>query len=815
MSRDGIDLRPMSGAVWRASDDASPVLVQEASRAVLGWTPDRATLRALAEIRTLRIELGLAALDGKAPDVFVEADWGGGYGAESRARLKTGGEALFTVLPAKGRRLRGLRLVLDGGAGRLRLEHFTVSGAGKLDPDPRGRLGPAFEALKGLLGPLRSPLAGAWRAARRARPAGRAPSEGAGDGWRRTYDHALAVARNARAEQFAAPIVEPLRLAADAPRILAFYLPQFHPIPENDAWWGKGFTDWSNVAKAQPQFVGHYQPRLPADLGYYDLRLPSVMAQQIALARSAGVSAFCFHYYWFDGKRLLETPIEAYLADPTLDLPFALCWANENWTRRWEGDEGQVLIAQNHAPEDDLAVFRDLARYMADPRYVRIGGRPVLVVYRPELLPDPKATAARWRGLARDLGLGELALYATTAFGFSDYGSHGFDGVVDFPPHGIDVAEITRQVQPLHPDFRGQVYDYARVVDAKLKALSDAGPGFVPGVMPSWDNQARKPAAGKVFHGAEPQAYQRWLAGALDHAVRAQPPGEALVFVNAWNEWAEGAYLEPDRWFGHAYLHATRAALAPYVQRLPADHPLVAASAEGFRRRSEAAILLHLYYPELTDWFATRLSHLAGAADIILTAPESWTEADLVAARAAFPDALLLITPNQGRDIGPFIRALGAARDHGHTLFCKLHTKRSPHRGDGDAWRETLVADLVGPGAAERALAAFARDPRLGLLAASDARMTLGAQGVMDNNRAQVQRLSDLMGLTVKDGTPFVAGSMFWGRIEAFEPLMALGEERIGFEPEQGRVDGAAAHALERLTAAIVARAGYRASFDL
>lgn len=815
MSRDRLDLRPLSGAVWRASDDAAPVLIQQGPRALLAWTPDRATLRALAEIRTLRIELRLAAPEGKSPDVLVEADWGGGYGEDSRARLKAGGEDLFTVLPARGRRLRGLRLALDGEAGQLVLEHFAVSGAGKLDADPRGRLGPAFEALKGFLGPLRSPLAGAWRAARRVRPRGRTPRAGDGDGWRRTYDHALAVARNARAEQFAAPIVEPLRLAADAPRILAFYLPQFHPIPENDAWWGKGFTDWSNVAKAQPQFVGHYQPRLPADLGYYDLRLSSVMAQQIALARTAGVSAFCFHYYWFDGKRLLETPIEAYLADPTLDLPFALCWANENWTRRWEGDEGQVLIAQNHSPEDDLAVFRDLARYMADPRYVRVGGRPVLVVYRPELLPDPKATAARWRGLARELGLGELALYATTAFGFSDPASCGFDGIVDFPPHGIDVAEITRQVQPLHPDFRGQVYDYAGVVDAKLKALAGAGPDFIPGVMPSWDNQARKPAAGKVFHGADPQTYQRWLSGALEHAVRVQPPGEALVFVNAWNEWAEGAYLEPDRWFGHAYLHATRAALAPYARRLPADHPLVAASAAGFQRRSDTAILLHLYYPDLTDWFATRLAPLAGRADIIVTAPDSWTETDLAAARAAFPDALLLITPNQGRDIGPFIRALKAARAHGHTLFCKLHTKRSPHRGDGDAWREALVADLVGPGAAERALAAFAKDPRLGLLAAADARMTLGAQGVMDNNRAHVERLSALMGLTVKDSTPFAAGSMFWGRIEAFEPLSALSEARIGFEPEQGRVDGAAAHALERLTAAIVARAGYRASFEL
>lgn len=815
MSQGRLDLRPIQGGAWRTPSDGRAVLIGEGGGVVLEWTPDKARLRSLAEIRTLRVEFRVEVLAGDLAGAVVEADWGAGYSEESRGRLKPRGGGLFAVLPARGRHLRGARLVLNGNIQSLAVDHFDVAGGGKLEADPRGALGPIVEGFKGALGPLRRPVAASWRAVRAARRSARRALSGGGGAWRRTYDHAMDVARNTRSDHFAGPIVEPITLVADAPKVVAFYLPQFHPIPENDAWWGKGFTEWSNVSKAQPQFPGHYQPRLPADLGYYDLRVRDVMARQVSLARNAGLHAFCFHYYWFDGKRLLEGPIEAYLADPSLDLPFALCWANENWTRRWEGDEDDVLIGQNHSPEDDAAVFRDMARYMADPRYLRVGGRPVLVVYRPDLLPDPKTTTRLWRDLARDLGLGEIILHATTAFGFSDYAGCGFDGVIDFPPHGVEVAEITSKVRPLHDGFHGQVYDYGGVVQAKLRALATAEAGFVPGVMPSWDNQARKPGGGKVFHGSEPALYHRWLSGALDHAQRTRPPGEALVFVNAWNEWGEGAYLEPDRWFGHAYLHATRAAMAPHARRVAADHPIVAEAAQSFRRRSRAAVLLHLYYPELTDWFAERLARIQDQADVILTVPETWSEAELAAARAAFPDALIVVAPNRGRDLGPFLMALEAARAHGFELFCKLHTKRSPHRADGDAWRETLVNDLAGPTAVKRALEAFDADGRLGLLAAATARMTLGEPGVMAHNETHVKRLARAMKLSINPTTPFAAGSMFWGRTEAFAPLLAAGVEAIDFGVELGRVDGTPAHAIERLTAAVVARAGYRASFDL
>ena len=346
-------------------------------------------------------------------------------------------------------------------------------------------------------------------------------------------------------------------------RLLAFYLPQFHPIPENDRWWGRGFTEWRNVTRGRPNFAGHYQPRLPADLGFYDLRLRETYVQQIELAEQYGIHGFCMYYYWFAGKRLLERPLERLLEDDTLRFPFCLTWANENWTRAWDGSEDDILIAQAHDDDDDIGVIRDLSRYFRHPHYIRIGGRPLFLVYRVDLFPDIRRTVEIWRDECRRSGLGEIYLAMVESFqqsrGDSSPVSFGFDASVEFPPHNGGGA-IAVPEPLLNQRYRGEVYDYKTTAQAYMRRRHPGHTGFRT-VMPSWDSTARRQDTAEVFVGSTPGAYQAWLQWTIRETRRHNFGDERIVFINAWNEWAEANYLEPDVRWGHAYLEATKRAL--------------------------------------------------------------------------------------------------------------------------------------------------------------------------------------------------------------------------------------------------------------
>ncbi len=344
-------------------------------------------------------------------------------------------------------------------------------------------------------------------------------------------------------------------------RVICFYLPQFHPIPENDAWWGDGFTEWTNVRPAQAQFSGHYQPHVPNGLGYYSLLDTAVQRRQIELAKLYGIEGFCFYFYWFSGKRLLEAPVENFLKQPDLDLPFCLCWANENWSRRWDGLDSEILIGQQHSPEDDLAFIEHVAQYMRDPRYIRVQGKPLLLVYRPSLLPSAKATARRWRKWCQDNGIGPIFLAYTQSFEMVHPAKYGFDAAIEFPPNNSAAPIITDSVDPLRDDFKCTVYDW-RVFTERSRHYKQAAYTLFRGVCPSWDNTPRRKNAATVFLNSAPALYQEWLDNAIRDTEKHQPNSDQrLIFVNAWNEWAEGAYLEPDERYGYAYLQATRNAL--------------------------------------------------------------------------------------------------------------------------------------------------------------------------------------------------------------------------------------------------------------
>lgn len=339
-------------------------------------------------------------------------------------------------------------------------------------------------------------------------------------------------------------------------RTVAFYLPQFHTIPENDEWWGEGFTEWTNVRRTVPAFDDHQHPRQPGELGEYDLRDREVIAEQVRLAADGGIDAFCFYYYWFAGKRLLEAPLDGYLDDGP-DFPFCICWANENWSRRWDGKDHELLIAQEYGPDTAREVFDDFSKYLADPRYLRVDGGLVVLVHRADHLPDPRRFAEVWRTAAREQGLGELYLIASETRPNLDPGGIGFDAVAEFPPVGSNTLASAQLLPPrgLSQRFRGRLMSYPRTARRYMRRRTPAFRRH-PGVMPGWDNSARRGDRATIYVDSSPEIYSQWLQSARGR--EASMPGDGLVFVNAWNEWAEGAYLEPDALHGNAYLSATR-----------------------------------------------------------------------------------------------------------------------------------------------------------------------------------------------------------------------------------------------------------------
>jgi len=342
-----------------------------------------------------------------------------------------------------------------------------------------------------------------------------------------------------------------------AARLIAFYLPQYHPIPENDAWWGAGFTEWTSVTKARPVCPGHYQPHVPSDLGYYDLRSAEARQAQAQLARDYGIYGFCYYHYWFNGKRLLDLPLREILASGQPDFPFCLCWANENWNRAWDGRDEEPLIAQSYSPRDDLEHIKWLAPILKDKRYIRINNKPLLLIYRANKLPDPRVTVRLWRDYARQSGLGEIFLCRVESYPdeHTDPAAIGFDASIEFQPDWTNLGSELTHI----PLGNHRIYEYAPFAERQIRKTDTPYRRF-PCVVPAWDNSPRRPRNALIFSGSNPEIYEKWLASAIAK-TRSWPTGERVVFINAWNEWGEGSHLEPDVKFGRGYLEATRRAL--------------------------------------------------------------------------------------------------------------------------------------------------------------------------------------------------------------------------------------------------------------
>jgi lipopolysaccharide biosynthesis protein len=358
---------------------------------------------------------------------------------------------------------------------------------------------------------------------------------------------------------------------ATDPKLIAYYLPQFYPFKENDEWWGKGTTEWNNVGKAVPQFIGHYQPRLPGELGYYDLRLKENIERQVELAKLYGIHAFCYYFYYFDGKRLLDKPLDLFLQAKDIDFNFCLCWANEDWTKRFDGVSGEVIMKQSKTVESYKNFITSLKQYVDDKRYLKINGKNLLQIYKPSLIPDCKKVIDYWRSYCSKNGLSELYLIAVKEHNCNvDFLELGFDAVSEFNPGSniSDWKEITKNIDFACVDFRGHVFDYNDFVKNKRYFQSDNYKTY-RAVVPMWDNTARRNNQGGIFHGSTPALYEKWLFDIIKETQGRQDLDDKLIFLNAWNEWGEGAYLEPDRKYGYAYLQASRNAIEK--SRIPAE----------------------------------------------------------------------------------------------------------------------------------------------------------------------------------------------------------------------------------------------------
>ncbi len=371
-------------------------------------------------------------------------------------------------------------------------------------------------------------------------------------------------------------------------KLISYYLPQFHPTELNNKNFGRGFTEWTNVTKAVPHFNGHHQPQLPIDVGFYDLTHDDVMYRQIELAKMYGIYGFCFYYYWFSGENPLEIPIKNWLNNKELNFPFCFCWANDNWSKLWDGGTKEIILEQKICEDDDEKFFNDILPYFKDERYIKIDNKPFFAIYRPTLFEFSEVSAQasplkkplteealrqfgkercllfmeRLDKLAKEHGFDGIYFCCNNVDNFSQHKEWGFDALVEFPPHGMKEQKYDILPPYCNEKYSCSVIDMEDYIKNKKYFYDTDDSTVIKALFPSWDNTARKAYTnGLVFHGETPELYKQWLSDLIKWTKSNRKQDEQFVFINAWNEWAEGAHLEPDSKYGYAYLQATKEAL--------------------------------------------------------------------------------------------------------------------------------------------------------------------------------------------------------------------------------------------------------------
>jgi lipopolysaccharide biosynthesis protein len=585
-------------------------------------------------------------------------------------------------------------------------------------------------------------------------------------------------------------------------KAIAFYLPQYHPFKENDAWWGKGFTEWTNVGKAKPNFEGHYQPHCPIHLGYYDLRIIDNMIEQSKLAKSFGIHGFCYYYYWFDGKTLMELPLINMLNDKRVDIPFFLMWANENWSRRWDGLENDILIAQKHSKEDSLAFIKNLSKYFLDDRYIKVDGKPVLGVYRPDLIPHMKETAEIWREEAKKMGFAGLYIINSQSFQNKSPEPYDFDAAVQFPPFPFNFKKQNSRLKILNKNFSGPIFKYNDLVHHYIKENStEIEYKLFKSTCLSWDNTARKQNGSFVFSNFKISEYESWLNNCAINCLNDNKltPDEKFIFINAWNEWAEGTHLEPDQQYGYQYLQATYDVLKNF-------NSLNLSNNLAPKKISNTAIIIHAHYKEELIVILNKIceSFIDKDYDLYITC----TSSELIdVARQYNPKCNAYLVENRGRDILPFIEIYKKLLPLNYSSVCKIHTKRSVYREDGKQLFEKLINPLIGSREIVlNNIQRLSQDESTGMLVPR----THFIQATFKNTIGNFQNINLIESITESKYLyeKFSAGSMFWFKPNALKSLEKINE--IFFQIEDGAIDGKFEHGIERMFTSFSNNAGYK-----
>jgi lipopolysaccharide biosynthesis protein len=562
-------------------------------------------------------------------------------------------------------------------------------------------------------------------------------------------------------------------------KAIAFYVPALHSIQRTgDA------AGWQNVTSALPRYFGQYQPRLPGGLGCYDIDSPDTLRKQIELARQYGIHGFCFYHYPSRGQDVLEPAVRHFVENPDLQFKFCLCWIT---------DRSDVL-------EESLEVN---ASILLDSRYVRVNDKPAVMVFHPQRLRDVAQIAERWK---------TRYLIAASPGGGMDPRSIEFDAAVEYPDVRAGLEDVSAGHALLDREYTGHIYSYAELANSFDKTAESDTVTF-PAVIPGWDEEAGRHGAGDCAAGANPTLYANWLKKSCERAMR-RPSGERLVFINAWNAWLDGAYLEPDKQCGYAYLHATANVLRDYYKD-PETAKLIDEINSAFKPANDAAIIFHCHYedliPQIFDQYISRIQD----ADLFVTVRNDVRKEVVEDIRRRFPRVFFVCEENRGRDIRPFLIALRRVSAFGYAIACKVHTKKTPQMtGGGEQWRENLFGPLLGStDSVAKAREIFSREPAAGVLAPRGSVINLQDRLVHVRNTFWLNRLlyriqrTDLVG---KYAFSFPAGSMYWFRVAALAGLDDLIFEHDEFERELGQADGALHHAVERLIALYAETRGYK-----